>query len=152
MNYFLTKLFRENTMNYYLKCFFTLVLLASLLPIVELFAQDKSSEKNLNIIAKELLKTQLEVWEDGEIIVSYVEAPAGYEIKKHYHPGEEFVYVMEGSGTAWFEDMPELIVNKGEILKIPLKAVHTMFPGPNGIKVLVFRVHKEGEPLRINVE
>jgi quercetin dioxygenase-like cupin family protein len=99
-----------------------------------------------------LLKTQLEVWEHGEIIVSYVKAPTGYEIKKHYHPGEEFVYVMAGSGTAWFKDKPEVEVSKGEILKIPHKAVHTMFPGPDGIKVLLFRVHREGEPLRINVE
>jgi quercetin dioxygenase-like cupin family protein len=119
---------------------------------ISITGQDKSTEKDLTILAKELLKTQLDVWEDGEIIVSYVEAPAGYELKKHYHPGEEFGYVIEGSGTVWFKDMPEIIVNKGEIVKIPLEAVHTMIPGPDGIKILVFRIHKEGEPLRINVE
>jgi len=139
-------------MNRYLQCINTSFLLVIFVLIAAAFGQDKSSEKDLTIVAKELLKTQLDVWEDGEVIISYVEAPAGYEIKKHYHPGEEFAYVIEGSGTAWFEDKPEVVVNKGEILKIPHKAVHTMFPGPDGIKVLVFRLHKEGEPLRINIE
>jgi quercetin dioxygenase-like cupin family protein len=139
-------------MNRYHQFFIAVVLLALLSSSVKLFGQDKTSEKDLTIVAKELLKTQLDIWEDGEVIVSYVEAPAGYELKKHYHPGEEFGYVIEGSATVWFKDMPEIVLNKGEIAKIPLEAVHTMIPGPDGIKILVFRVHKKGEPLRINVE
>lgn len=139
-------------MNRYLQCIITSFLLVLFSSTVTSFGQDKSTEKDLTLIAKELLKSQLEIWEDGEVIISYVEVPAGYELKKHYHPGEEFAYVIEGSGTAWFEDMPDVVVNKGEIVKIPLKAVHTMIPGPDGIKALIFRVHKKGEPLRINVE
>ncbi len=139
-------------MNRYHQFFIISVLLVLFSSIVTSFGQDKSTEKDLTLVAKELLKTQLEIWEDGEIIISYVEAPAGYELKKHYHPGEEFGYVIEGSGTAWFEDMPEVVVNKGEIVKIPLEAVHTMIPGPDGIIALIFRIHKKGEPLRINVE
>ena len=139
-------------MNRYLQCIITSVLLVLFSSTVTSFGQDKSTERDLTLIAKELLKSQLEIWEDGEVIISYVEVPAGNELKKHYHPGEEFAYVIEGSGTAWFEDMPDVVVNKGEIVKIPLKAVHTMIPGPDGIKALIFRVHKKGEPLRINVE
>ena len=139
-------------MNLYLRCFIISVLLVLYSSIATTFGQDKSTEKDLTLVAKELLKSQLDIWEEGEVIVSYVEAPAGYELKKHYHPGEEFAYVLEGSGTTWFEDAPEVEVSKGEIMKIPHKAVHTFIPGPEGVKVLVFRVHKEGKPLRINVE
>jgi quercetin dioxygenase-like cupin family protein len=139
-------------MNSYLQFFTASVLLFLFSSVLTSFGQDKSTEKAQTLLAKELLKTQLDIWEDGEIIISYVEAPAGYELKKHYHPGEEFAYVIEGSATAWFKDMPEIVANKGDIVKIPLEAVHTMIPGPEGIKVLVFRIHKEGEPLRINVE
>ena len=139
-------------MNRYLQCIITSVLLVLFSSIVTSFGQEKSTEKDLTLVAKELLKSQLEIWEDGEVIISYVEVPAGYELKKHYHPGEEFAYVIEGSGTVWFEDIPDVVVNKDEILKIPLGAVHTMIPGPDGIIALVFRVHKKGEPLCINVE
>jgi quercetin dioxygenase-like cupin family protein len=139
-------------MNRYHQFFIVAVLLVLFSSGITSFGQEKSTEKDLTIMAKELLKTQLDIWEDGEVIVSYVEAPAGYELKKHYHPGEEFGYVLEGSATVWFKDMPEVVLNKGEIAKIPFEAVHTMIPGPDGIKILVFRIHKEGEPLRINVE
>jgi quercetin dioxygenase-like cupin family protein len=139
-------------MNRYHQFFIVAVLLVLFSSGITSFGQEKSTEKDLTIMAKELLKTQLDIWEDGEVIVSYVEAPAGYELNKHYHPGEEFGYVLEGSATVWFKDMPEVVLNKGEIAKIPFEAVHTMIPGPDGIKILVFRIHKEGEPLRINVE
>jgi len=139
-------------MNRYHQFFITSIMLVLFSSIVTSFGQDKSNEEDHTLVVKELLNSQLEIWEDGEIIISYVEVPAGYELKKHYHPGEEFAYVIEGSGTTWFEDKPEVVVKKGEIVKIPLKAVHTMIPGPNGIKVLIFRIHKEGEPIRINVE
>ena len=139
-------------MNRYFQLFIATILLVLFSSLAESFGQDKTTGKDLTLIAKELLKTQLDIWEEGEVIVSYVEAPAGYELKKHYHPGEEFAYVIEGSATVWFKDRPEVEVKKGEVAKVPFEAVHTMIPGPDGIKVLVFRIHKEGEPLRINVE
>jgi len=139
-------------MNRYHQFFTTSVLIFLFSSVLTSFGQDKSTEKAQTLLAKELLKTQLDIWEDGEIIISYVEAPAGYELKKHYHPGEEFAYVIEGSATVWLKDRPEVEVKKGEVAKVPFEAVHTMIPGPDGIKVLVFRIHKEGEPLRINVE
>ena len=139
-------------MNRYLQYIIIPVQFVLFSSIVVSFGQDKSSEKELTMFAKELLKSQLEICEDAEIIVSYIEAPAGYELKKHYHPGEEFAYVLEGSGTAWFEDMPEVVTKKGDIVRIPLGAVHTMIPGPDGIKALVFRIHKKGEPIRVIVE
>ncbi len=63
-------------MNRYHQFFIISVLLVLFSSIVTSFGQDKSTEKDLTLVAKELLKTQLEIWEDGEIIVSYVEAPA----------------------------------------------------------------------------
>ena len=139
-------------MKRYIQYIINSVLFVLLASLTSSFAQDKSSSEVLAVLSEELLNTQLDVWEEGEVIVTYLEAPAGFEIKKHYHPGEEFAYVIEGSGTAWFEDKPEIVVSKGDIIKIPYKAVHTFIPGPNGAKVLVFRVHKQGEPIRIIVE
>jgi mannose-6-phosphate isomerase-like protein (cupin superfamily) len=69
------------------------------------------------------------------VIISYVEAPDGFEFNKHYHPEEEFLYVMEDSGIVLFKDKSKVEVTKGEVLNIPYEAVHTMLPGPDGIKV-----------------
>ncbi|MEJ2194999.1 MAG: cupin domain-containing protein [Ignavibacteriaceae bacterium] len=139
-------------MNRYLQYITNSLLLVLFSSIIVSFAQDKSSSKVLSVLSKELLNTQLDVWKDGQVIVNYIEAPAGYEMKRHYHPGEEIAYIIEGSGTTWFEDKPEVVVSKGDIIKIPFKAVHTFIPGPDGVKVLVFRLHKKGEPIRIIVE
>ncbi len=40
----------------------------------------------------------------------------------------------------------------GEIVKIPLKRVHTAMTGDVGMKALVFRIHKTVEPERIPSE
>jgi len=137
--------------NYLLKPLdYVLVILIS--SVFVSFGQNNKSDDEHSVVIKELLKTQLEVWNEGEVIVTYFEVPAGYKLKKHYHPGEEFAYIIDGSGTVWFKNMPEVKVKEGEIVKIPLNEVHTVIPGPDGMNGLVFRVHKKGEPLRINVE
>ena len=40
-----------------------------------------------------LLRAELQVAEGVEVIVSVVEIGPGMTLPKHYHPGEEFVYV-----------------------------------------------------------
>ncbi len=139
-------------MNNYLLKPLVYVLVILILSVFVSFGQNNRSDDEHPAVIKELLKTQLEVWNEGEVIVTYFEVPAVYKLKKHYHPGEEFAYIIEGSGTVWFKNMPEVKVKKGEIVKIPLNEVHTVIPGPDGMKGLVFRVHEKGEPLRINVE
>ena len=36
--------------------------------------------------------------ESIEITISYVEIKPGQVLPKHYHPGEEYIYVLEGGG------------------------------------------------------
>ena len=99
-----------------------------------------------------LLRTTLESTEGIEVILSLVEIGPGASLPKHYHPGEEFVYVLEGSATTWFQDMPGVELGAGDVLKIPYEQVHTAATGKQSVKVLVFRVHREGQPDRIPVE
>ena len=43
-------------------------------------------------------------------------------------------------------------MKKGDVVKVPLKKVHTAITGDEGATVLVFRVHEQGEPERVLVE
>ncbi len=99
-----------------------------------------------------ILTSQLELVEGTEIVVSYVEIPANITLPKHWHPGEEFVYVLEGSEVLWQKDKPDVHLKKGDVFKVPLKQIHTATTGEEGVTVLVFRVHKKGQPVRVNVE
>jgi len=90
---------------------------------------------------------------DGlEVVTSYVELPAGMELPKHSHPGEEFAFVVEGSLYLWEEGKGETRCDAGTSAKVPMGAVHTVRTGDVGVKIVVFRVHTQGEPERILVD
>ena len=99
-----------------------------------------------------LLRGELQVAEGVEVIVSVVEIGPGTTLPKHYHPGEEFVYVLEGSATVWQQDQPDVTLNAGEIYRIPFAQVHTAVTGDSSAKAIVFRVHEKGRPERIAVD
>ena len=75
--------------------------------------------------------------------------PANTSLPKHWHPGEEFAYVIEGSVTLWQEGKNDILIKEGEVAKVPLKQVHTAVTGAEGVTLIVFRVHEEGQPERI---
>ena len=96
-----------------------------------------------------LLRSDLQVSGELEVIVSLVEIAAGTSLPKHHHPGEEFVYVIEGSSTLWQEGKADTVLNAGDAYRIPLEQVHTAMTGEQAAKAIVFRVHRKGMPDRI---
>ena len=99
-----------------------------------------------------LLKAQLEGVDGTEVIVSKVQIPANTSLPKHWHPGEEFVYILEGSVTLWQKDKQSITGRTGEVVKVPLEQIHTGITGNEGASLLVFRVHEQGKPERVMVE
>jgi len=83
-----------------------------------------------------------------EVLVDLVEIPANTSLDRHWHPGEEFHYYLEGT--------PRVQVDGGEVRQpalgtvghVPFKAPHRAGAGAGGAKILVFRVHTKGEPWR----
>ena len=61
---------------------------------------------------------------DWEVIQVLVEFAPGASFPRHSHPGEEFIYVTEGSIEYQIDGQPPVIVNAGEVLSIPYGAVH----------------------------
>lgn len=104
------------------------------------------------LLVDNLMTEKLELVENTEVVVTYLEIPANTTLPKHWHPGEEFVYVLEGSVTVWQKDKPDIVLNKGDVYKIPLKQVHTAMTSDVGAKGIVFRVHEEGQPARFKAE
>lgn len=84
-----------------------------------------------------------------EVVVSRVTVPANTTLPRHWHPGEEFAYVLEGSLTLWQEGKEEMVYNKGDVAVVPFKQVHTISTKDEPVTVLVFRVHEQGQPERI---
>ena len=103
-------------------------------------------------ILENLLSAELEGATGTEVIVSRVTLPANTALPKHWHPGEEFAYVLEGSVVLWQKGKDEVVAMAGEVIKIPLKQIHTAITRDQGATVLVFRVHEQGQPERVAAE
>ncbi len=86
---------------------------------------------------------------DREIVVSYVEIPPHMTMDRHWHPGEEFHYYLEGRVEIAIDGQPSIVGTPGKVGHVPYRAMHTAITGPEGARVLVFRVHTKGEPVRI---
>jgi quercetin dioxygenase-like cupin family protein len=122
---------------------FLLILLGALLV---------SSSHAAEVKLDTLMKEKLEGLPGTEIIVSKVEIPPNTSLPRHWHPGEEFVYVQAGSVTLWQEGKTDSVYNAGDAAKVPLKQVHTAITGDEGVSLIVFRVHEQGKPERVLVE
>ena len=104
------------------------------------------------LVLNNLMSAELEGVEGTEVVVSEVTIPPNTALPKHWHPGEEFAYVIEGSVTLWQEGKADITGSEGDVVKVPLKQVHTAKTGDEGVKLLIFRVHEKGQPERVLVE
>lgn len=101
--------------------------------------------------SNEMLRAPITAAPELEVLISDVIIPAGAEVPRHYHPGEEFVYVIEGSAVHVEEGKDDRTIGPGESMVIPPEAVHAPRGGADGARAIVFRVHLEGQPERIPV-
>ena len=95
-----------------------------------------------------LLKTDLTKIAGTEAVVLTVEGAPGVVVKKHYHPGDEFIHVLEGSLILEVEGKAPATVNAGQVHHIPAMAVHSAKnPSTTApFKTLTFGVFDKGQP------
>jgi quercetin dioxygenase-like cupin family protein len=122
------------------------------------YAHEQSSIMNQDGIHAEkptlenLMKSRLEGANGTEVIVSRVSIPPNTSLPKHWHPGEEFAYVVEGSVILWQQGKADIIGKQGDVIKVPLKQIHTAKTKDEGVVLLVFRVHESDKPERTIVD
>lgn len=102
--------------------------------------------------SNEMLRAPITIADGLEVIISDVVIPPNATVPAHYHPGEEFLYVISGSAVHVEEGKPDQILKAGDAYVIPSRAVHAPRGGPEGTRAIVFRVHVEGMEERILVE
>ena len=90
---------------------------------------------------------------DGqEAIVGLLEVTSEFSFPKHYHPGTELSYVLEGSLVLDIEGRPPVTLKAGQVFHVPYRKVHSGQITGVPFKLLIFRIHTKGQPVRINVE
>jgi quercetin dioxygenase-like cupin family protein len=99
--------------------------------------------------SNEVLRAVLAENPDLEVIISDVIIPPNQSVPRHYHPGQEFLYLIEGTAVHVEQGQPDRPLKAGDTYVIPPRAIHSPRGGPNGARAIVFRVHVKGEPERI---
>ena len=100
-----------------------------------------------------LLKTDLAGMQGKEGVMIHVELAPGGAAGKHYHPGHELVYILEGSGTFEAEGNPPRAVKAGDTLYVTPKLIHDVKnTGKTPVKALVVAIAEKGQPLTVPVK
>ena len=81
------------------------------------------------VLYDNLLRRQLARVDSTEVTVSHITAGSGAVFPGHHHPGEEFIYVIEGSGTLQLQGDPPVTLKAGDAFKVPLERVHSATVG-----------------------
>jgi quercetin dioxygenase-like cupin family protein len=83
-----------------------------------------------------------------EVLVDLVGIPPDSQLDRHWHPGEEFHYYLEGDPEVTVDGKGVVRPALGTVGHVPFEARHRAGAGKAGAKILVFRVHAKGEPMR----
>ncbi len=83
-----------------------------------------------------------------EVIQVRVDFDPGYVSPRHTHPGEEIIYVLEGTLEYEIEGQPRATVKPGDVLFVPAGAIHAArnLGSGNGAELATYIVEK-GKPL-----
>jgi quercetin dioxygenase-like cupin family protein len=83
-----------------------------------------------------------------EMIQVRVELDPGVASPRHWHPGEEIIYVLEGSLEYEVEGQPTVTLKPGDVLFIPAGTIHAAkaIGSGKGVELATYIVEK-GKPL-----
>ena len=79
-----------------------------------------------------------------EVVQVRVELAPGVSFPKHTHPGEEIIYVLEGTWEYTVEGNPPVTLKAGEVLFIPAGTIHSAknVGSGNGAELATYVVEK----------
>jgi quercetin dioxygenase-like cupin family protein len=117
--------------------------------VVGWFGHQRLSAQQAPVTRTVLLRTDVAGVEGKEAVIVVAEIAPGATTGKHWHAGQEFAYVLEGSLRLVAEAKPAVTLTPGEVIYQPSRQVHegrnTSATAP--VKVLAFYVAEKGQPL-----
>ena len=100
----------------------------------------------------ELQRVEIADASDLEAVMGLIERSGESIGAKHYHPGGEFGFVLEGSVTIATEREPQATLKAGASFYQPPGEWHVVSTSAEGAKTVVFRVLKKGQPMIVAVD
>jgi len=111
-----------------------------------------TTEQPQGIVRTDLQRHDLSV-PGREVVQNRVEISPDAPAVRHKHPGEEIIYVLEGSLEYQIDGQPSATVDAGEGLTVPAETVHAVKNvGHGNAAELATYVVEKGKPLVVVVE
>ena len=102
----------------------TRVMAITALILASVLMQQMAQAQQAGIKRTDLQRHDLSV-AGHEAVQVRVDLAPGVAFGKHTHPGEEIIYVLEGSLEYQIEDKPPVTLKAGDVLFIPAGTVHS---------------------------
>jgi quercetin dioxygenase-like cupin family protein len=101
-----------------------------------------------------LQQKDLEGTAGREVVMYRAEVAPGAAAGRHYHPGPELIYVLEGSLILEPDGHAPATLKTGESSHMPAKHIHNArnASATEPVKVVVFLVGEKGQPLATPVQ
>jgi quercetin dioxygenase-like cupin family protein len=88
-----------------------------------------------------------------EVVQARVELDPGAAFGRHWHPGEEIIYVLDGALEYDVEGRPPITLRAGDVLFVPARTIHAARNVGRGIGAeLATYVVEKGQPLVVTVK
>jgi quercetin dioxygenase-like cupin family protein len=124
-------------------------LAASTLVLSAVLVTTSASGQEQTVKRTELMRVPVEGVEGKESVIYTADFAPGAMAPRHTHPGQEFVYVLEGSLILEPEGKPAQTLKAGETATQPANHVHAARNGSASepAKLLVILLAETGKPL-----
>jgi len=99
----------------------------------------------------EVLSGPIQAAPGHHLVTGDLNIPANAPIPRHYHHGEEFLYILGGSTVIVREGQGEMTLLPGQAIRIAPGIVHWGRAGPQGLRAVSSWVVPDGQPLRVAV-
>ena len=101
-----------------------------------------------------LLKTPLIGMKDKEVNILHISVPPGFATVKHLHPGQLFIYVMEGAVTVEVEGQEPVKLGPGDVMEEPPNKwmVGKNLSSSHGAQLVVFEIGDKDKPLQVDAK
>ncbi|MGL5114800.1 MAG: cupin domain-containing protein [Beijerinckiaceae bacterium] len=80
-------------------------------------------------------------------VIGIAEIAPNVSIGRHFHPGPESGYLLEGEFELLVAGQPPRMLKAGDSYVVPARIVHDARTGPRGAKVIATYVVEKGQPL-----
>lgn len=106
----------------------------------------------VNDQANLVLREKISSVDSHEALIADVVIPAGASMPRHQHPGDEFLYMLQGQVMLAQDGRDTIVLTAGQAYRITAGTIHAPQAGAQGARAIVFRVHPEGEVVTNIVE